>query len=62
MRQRFTCQQNTQSLKTLKVLKLLYLGLSGLGGLSMKLLFVTFEMGIDGTFFSDRAGAKGQYM
>lgn len=25
----------------------------------MKLLFVTFEMGTDGTFFSDGAGATG---
>lgn len=25
----------------------------------MKLLFVTFEMGTNGTFFSDGAGAKG---
>lgn len=40
-------------------LKLFYLGLSGLGGLSMKLLFVTFEMGTDGTFFNDGVGAKG---
>lgn len=36
---------------------LIYLGLSGLGGLSMKLLFVTFEMGTDGRFFSEGAGA-----
>ena len=35
-----------------------YLGLSGLGGLSMKLLLVALEMGMDGIFFNKDEGSE----
>lgn len=50
--------QQVQTLKINKGEHFQYLGLSGLGGLSVKLLFVTFEMGTDGKSFSEGAGAN----